>query len=253
MRGTALGKRKTQIKVQSLGRFMTYILGYRPDEYGLVPDQDGFIPFKDLIKAIHEEPGWGYVRQGHIHEVLMGKERTRFETDEGKIRASERRWKMDLSRPCESPPKILFAATRRKAHAHVLSKGLASTPGRYIILTPDRAMALRIGTRQDQKPVLFEIMTSQARDKGTLFFPFEDLFLATRIPAACLSGPPLPKESERPAMPEKEKAPEARADPGAGTFPLDADRDPALYRRDYGKKRRGWKEDARKLRRRRGY
>ena len=232
---------------------MAYMLGYRPDEYGLVPDEEGFIPIKDLIKAIHEEPGWGYVRQSHIHEILLGKEGTRFQMEEGKIRASERQWKMDLGRPCESLPKILFAAARRKAHAHVLSRGMASAPGRHIILAPDKDMALRIGARQDQRPVLFEIMTSRAREKGTRFFPFEDLFLADLIPADCISGPPLPKEPERPTMSEKEKPPEVHADPRAGTFPLDAERDPDLYRRVQGKKRRGWKEDARKLRRRRGY
>jgi len=241
------------MKVRSLGRLMAYILGYRPDEFGLVPDQNGFIPIKDLLKALHEEPGWGYVRQGHINEVLMGTERDRFERNEDRIRATERQWEMNLSRPCESTPKLLFAAARRKAHAHVLSRGMIPAPGRHIPLTPDRDMALRIGTRQDQKPVLFEIMTAQAREKGTLFFSFEDLFLATQIPAACISGPPLPKEPERPPQPEKDKASEVRPDFGAGTFSLDADRDPAPHRRERRKKRKGWKEDARKLRRRRGY
>ncbi|MBW2208401.1 MAG: hypothetical protein JRG79_15965 [Deltaproteobacteria bacterium] len=75
VRGLKLGKRKTQNKLQSFARLMVYILGYRPDEFGLVPDSNGFIAFKDLIKALHEEPGWGYVRQSHINEILTGEEK----------------------------------------------------------------------------------------------------------------------------------------------------------------------------------
>jgi hypothetical protein len=38
----------------------------------LVPDTEGFIGYKELLQAIHEEPGWGYVKLGDIREVLMG-------------------------------------------------------------------------------------------------------------------------------------------------------------------------------------
>ena len=59
---------------------MVYMLGYRPDEFGLVPDPEGYIPYKNLLQAIHEEPGWGYVRQGHFNEILMGWEQRNAQT-----------------------------------------------------------------------------------------------------------------------------------------------------------------------------
>ena len=58
---------------------MTYILGHNPDEFGLVPDREGFITFKELLWAFHEEPGWSYVRQSSINEVLLSEDRTSFE------------------------------------------------------------------------------------------------------------------------------------------------------------------------------
>ncbi len=67
--------KRTQFKVDSLSRFLSYVLGHRPDEFALVPDPEGFVSYKDLLQAINEEPGLGYVRQGHIHEVLFGKDR----------------------------------------------------------------------------------------------------------------------------------------------------------------------------------
>jgi len=51
---------------------LVYMLGHRPDEFGLVPDSEGFIPYKELLQAIHEEEGWRYVRRSHINEVLFG-------------------------------------------------------------------------------------------------------------------------------------------------------------------------------------
>jgi putative RNA 2'-phosphotransferase len=62
-----------KIRREDLSRLMIYILGYRPDEFGLVPDPGGYVRYKELLQAIHEEPGWGYVRQSHFNEILMGK------------------------------------------------------------------------------------------------------------------------------------------------------------------------------------
>ena len=48
---------------------------------------------------------------------------------------------------------------------------------------------------------------------------------------------------------KKEKITSRKAVLTPGTFPLDSSRDPDPYRRAKGKKRKGWKEEARKVRR----
>jgi putative RNA 2'-phosphotransferase len=231
---------------------MVYILGHRPDEFGLVPDKEGFITYKELLWAIHEEPGWGYVRQGHINEILMGKERDLFQSEDKQIRAFERRWHLDLDNPTLSSPKILFTPIRRKAHPFAMEKGLKSTEGRYIILTSDEDMAKRIGLRRDQNPVLLEIMAASAHGEGISFYPFGHLFLTTEIPARFISGPPVVKETSTTQwIPETKKddfMPKA-IDFSPGTFTLDMNREPDFFRRAKGKKPMGWKESARKMRR----
>ena len=202
---------------------------------------------------MHEEPGWGYVRQSHINEIFTGEEKDLFDLEEGKIRARERHWKMDFSPSLDGLPKILFLGVRRKAHAHALTRGLRLPQDSHLVLTADREMALRIGARKDQKPVLLEVRTAQAIKESVPFYPFEDLFLAGEIPATCLSGPPLPKEAPPPAKTHIKKVPETHTEERAGTFVLDAHRDPAPHRREKGKKPKGWKEDARKLRKKRGH
>ena len=80
---------------------MAYILRHRPDEFGLVLDEDGFISLKELLQAIGEEEGWSYVRRSHITEVAYTSDRERFEIQDEKIRAIPWRqaqatsWQMD--------------------------------------------------------------------------------------------------------------------------------------------------------------
>lgn len=243
-------QKKTQIRVTDLSRFLIYILAHRPDEFGLVPDSMGLITLKELLRAIHEEPGWGYVREGHIHEVLIGKDRALFVWEEDRLGAVDRRWHLDLQAPSENTPKILFVAVRRKAHVHVMEKGLFSD--RPLVLSPDRDMALRIGRRRDQKPIMLEVMTGPAQQQGVSFYAFGDLYLAREIPAEFISGPPVPEEIREPQPPKKEKTVPQPSLLSGGTFVLDIQRDPDVSRRRTGRKPRGWKEDSRKMRRNKG-
>jgi putative RNA 2'-phosphotransferase len=240
--------KKGRIKIFDLSRIMIHILGYSPHEYGLVPDSQGFITFKEVLWALHEEQGWSYVSQGSINELLMSDERHHFETNESSIRAVARHWELNLYLPADHVPPLLFIPVRRKAHYTVMDKGLVSRKDMYV-LAANREMAERIGRRKDQKPVILEIMARKAKDEGTRFYPFGDLFLTREIPARYISGPPVPKDiiKLREAKPVKKK--EAAPDFSAGTFTLDIARDPDISRRKKGQKKKTWKEEVRGKRR----
>jgi putative RNA 2'-phosphotransferase len=222
------------------------MLGHNPAEFGFVPTSDGFVPFKELLKAIHEEPGWRHVNQSHINEVLLGKDRFLFEVAENQIRAVERKWGRNVESPEPSSiPKILFTAVRRKAHPVVMEKGLKSPAGRYLILSPDEEMSAKIGKRRDPKPVILRVDAEKAGKEGISIHPFDTLFLSEEIPPRYIHGPPVAKETLA-APAETAYKPET-----PGTFPLDLARDPDPYRRARGRKQKGWKEAARKTRRNR--
>jgi len=228
---------------------MVYILGHRPDEFGLVPDIDGFIKIKELLWAMNEEEGWRFVRQGHIREVLLSKERILFEADENRIKTREIRWELDLEKPCRDLPKLMFHPIRQRAHPHVMEKGLTAGLEENLLLTTTREMALRIGLRRDQKPVILEISVEQAGRSSIDFFNFGDLFLAEKIPLNAILGPPISKEFQKVKTKEMKEEPQPVYDFQPGTFILDVNRDPAPWRKDKGKKQKGWKEDVRKKRR----
>jgi len=244
-------KKKTQIRINDLSRFLLYMLGHRPDEFGLVPDKEGWLSFREILRAWHEEPGWGYVREIHLREVLTGKDRELFEWEGKRVRAEERRWRLDLCGPKPVVPKILFSGLRKRAHPHVMEKGLTSTGS--LVLSPDSAMALRMAQRRDQDPVVLKIATALAHEEGVVFHSFGELFLTDCIPARCIVGPPVTEEVRQAleaARAKKEKPPPA-ADFTPGSFVLEAGRDPDRSRQK-GRKERGWKERARKVRREKG-
>ena len=244
-------KKKTQFKRTDLSRFLRYMLGHRPDAFGLVPDREGRLTFKEILWALHEESGWKYVREIHLREVFMGKDRPLFEWEGERVRTVERRWRLNLDRPAPEVPKTLFIGVRRRAHPRALEKGLSS-PG-LLVLCPDRTMAVRVARRRDPKPVVLEIATALARNEGVVFHSFGSLFLTSFIASSSIVGPPL-SEEERIARDERNLSEAGRVKPlpavdfTPGTFVLDAGRDPDRSRQK-GKKQRGWKERARKVRR----
>jgi putative RNA 2'-phosphotransferase len=240
--------KKNQIRREQLFRLLVYVLGYRPDEFGLVPDPEGYLPFKELLQAIHEEPDWRYVRQSHFNEILMGNDRAQFQWDDKRIKVLTREWQLDLQNPIKELPKILFVAVRRRAHRHALEKGLRSNADKYLILSPEKEMAARIGSRRDQSPVLLEVMSLQAERKGIPFFAFGQLLLAQEIPADYITGPPVSQDVLRDHEERAKKIEEKPPDFTAGSFVLPPDSGPGSRSHMKGKKQKGWKENARKLR-----
>jgi hypothetical protein len=113
-------------------------------------------------------------------------------------------------------------------------------------------MAFRIGSRKDQSPVVLEIMARQAVSKGVSFYGFGSLFLSSHVPSQFIAGPKVAKEilERRQASAESKKKSESEYyDIAPGSLILDMNMEPVKDRRGRGRKRKGWKEAARKSRR----
>ncbi len=248
--------RQHQFRVDNLSSILVYVLGHRPDEFGLVPDMDGFIAIKRLLQALREEPDWSHVREGLLREVLVSERRDLFDCRGPLIRACERRFTLDLENPASPPSGLVFSPIRKRAHPRVLEHGLELRPDAPHILTADKDMAMRIGRRTDPSPVILEIHIPTHGEGASPVYAFGDLFLAWQVPFEDIVGPPLEKERRKEleraekASPKKEMRPPKGRDFEAGTFFMDPERDPDPARRTArGRKRRTWKENARRQRR----
>ncbi len=195
-------------ELKNQAKFLTYILGVQPGEFGLVPDKEGFVKIKDLLKAIHEEDGWRAFRQSQLNEIMISLPRSPFEISENTIRAKDRK-SLPMRLPPDNPPKLLYTCIRRKALYSAVDKGISPMGRQHIILSSDKDMALRIGKRFDASPALITVNIDNAMQSGILFLQAgKQLFLARSIPVGCFSSPPLPKEpkgsqTKEPAKPKK--------------------------------------------------
>jgi putative RNA 2'-phosphotransferase len=247
-----MGARDNRMNVESLCRFLEYVLGRRPDEFGLVPSAEGRVPLKELLQALHEEEGWGHIRQAHFNELLMERGRGVFDLTEGGIATADRSFSGPKEAGVDSLPKLLYTAVRTRAHPVVMEKGLIAPEGKWIVLSGSTAMAQRIGRRKDPDPVVLEIGTIPADAGEVCFFSFGDLFLAKRLPPECILGPQLRQKDEPRTGKAPKEGPQSRkrtADVSPGSFTLISERDPDRERRAKGRKPRGWKEKVRAQRR----
>jgi putative RNA 2'-phosphotransferase len=246
-----MGNKKTP---QQLKKLMAYVLGQRPDEFGLVPGENGFVPVKDLVKAISEEAGWGYVRKSHIHEVLMTCSHNCFIVQDDCIRMEN---PDEATKPLVGifPPKVLYCCVRRKAYPVVCQKGIIPMGQPRVLLTTTTGLALRIGQRRDQKPVLLTVQAQRAAEAGVTFSRQGELiYMVDHVPVEHFSGPPLPQEKkERKEAQELATRPPSLPDFMPGSFTLDMERSHELQqqrlKRKGLKKDVAWKKDTRRLRR----
>ena len=240
---------KSQQSVKHLDKLLTYVLGRRPDEFGLVPDAKGWIKIKELLKAVNEEDGWRHIRRAHINELLLSHPASEIEIEDNRIRAKSQDH-LFAARPAENLPKLLYTCVRRRAYPAVQEKGLSVSEEDKIVLTADPDLARRIGKRRDPNPILLTVRVDQTIENGAVYQQVgEQMYLAEFIPAETFSGPALAKEKT-----ENSKKPttEARSfNPDAGSFLLDPARvDPDDRPNETQKKRKeqDWKKDRRQQR-----
>lgn len=201
---------------QQLAKFIAYILGRRPDEFGLVPDEEGFVKIKDLLKAVVEEEGWRHVRRANLNEILLTVPDPPIEIQDTLVRAVDRE-NLPRPAPVPEPPPLLYTCVRKKAHPVVMEKGISPAGTPRVVLSSDPELAERMGRRSDPAPVTLTVQTARCLAGGVAFARVgEALYLAESVPAGCFTGPALPRAREEKRKPQaKEVPPERNPLPGS--------------------------------------
>ncbi len=206
---------------QQLAKILAYVLGRRPDEFGLVPDREGYIKIKALLRAFSEEEGWGWVRRSHLDEVRLSLPVAPIEIKDNLIRAKERVNLPGLEAATDLP-KLLYTCIRPKAYPFVAANGIKKSEG-SIALSSDLEMAERIGRRIDRSAVMLTVQVKKALEENVEFFKAGgNLYTAPFISVGCFTGPPLPKEKAD-LSPPAELLPAGPKKPGSYTIEIGAD------------------------------
>jgi putative RNA 2'-phosphotransferase len=208
--------------LKKLANFISYILGRRPDEFGLLPDNEGFVKIKSLLSAVNEEEGFKYVRRFHLGDIISSLPDSPIEIKESMIRAKniENLPKQVIA---VNPPKLLYTCVREKAYTFVLEKGIHPVGGERVLLTQTKELADKIGKRFDQSPVLLTVHVRKAIDAGITFYSSGELYCSDIIPPAYFTGPPPPKQKEEPIPSDKHKESDTKFIPGSYILNIEAD------------------------------
>ncbi len=228
-----------QAPAEQFAKFCEYILGRRPEEFGLVLDEDGFVKIKEFLKAVSETPGWKHIRRSNINEMFLVCRQAPVEIADEMIRAKDRQH-LPQRVFCEAPPGLLYTCVRQKAYPVVLEKGISPTHQQEVICAENPEMADLIGRRRDKKPVRLTIHSKKAAEKGVMFYKTgEGLYAADYIPPEAFTGPPPPKELEKQAKNQKQAKQDSP--PRHGTFIMEPEKQKAKPSKSKPK----WKKDKR--------
>lgn len=244
---------KSDQNTAKLAKFLEYVLARRPDEFGLIPDAQGFVRIKTLLQALHEDPEYRHVRQGQLNAIVLLEQPAPIEIQDTLVRARIRDQLPVITSP-DAFPKLLYTAVRQRAYPVVHEKGIRPGGLPYIMLSPDEHTAKRLGKRVDNHPVLLTIQVAAAQAQGACFQQYgERLYLADFISPGTFSGPPLPKEKVVAAEP---KAPALHKAPGSFFPDITTDKHGNAPHQRAKRNEIDWKKDRRRARKekaRRGY
>jgi putative RNA 2'-phosphotransferase len=181
------------MNLQSLSKFLSYLLRHHPQEIGLSVDDHGWARVDDLIEKAKRH-GKELTRD-QLCAVINHGEKQRFilTDDEQFIRAGYgHSIDVDLQLRSKAPPEILFHGTAKKNVDAILAGGLHSRSRNFVHLSAQKADAKQVGGRHGS-PVILEIRSAAMWDEDHEFYQSEsepDIWLTKRVPPEylCLSS-----------------------------------------------------------------
>ncbi len=196
-----------------LEKLIFYVLGRRPDEFGLIPNEKGFFRLKDLHRALIEEEGTKNLRLKQLIDffLIFRPEKFEFLEKEGLVRVRPDLAEEAVFEPrlVEVPPVILFAPVRLRAWIKASEIGLSGRD--HVLLTSEEDLARRLAKRKGALVITVE--ARRALEMGVIFECYiEKLYLAPWLPAEVLKGPKVDEEFKKryQKRPKEEKLEETK-------------------------------------------
>ncbi len=231
------------LKIKKIYKLLLYILSHKPDEFGIVPDDNGFVKIKELIQVFSQDKNLPSIRLQTFNEIVLNSENPHIDSKQNLIRAKNREALPDFLKDCPLP-KLLYICVRNRAFNYVLERGISAADNSRVILSADIDQAAQIGKRRDNKQELFIINTKSAIQNGATFYKFGDLiYIADFISPKAFVNPTIPKEKKQAVEnTDRQKSP--------GSFILSFEKHAEKNRNLFGSKKDiSWKRDKKRLRR----
>jgi len=153
-----------------ISKFLSLVLRHKPDEVGIVLDENGWTDLQVLIDKANKT---GFELTREIIQYVVdtnSKKRFALSDDRNRIRANQgHSVEVDLGYTTQTPPATLYHGTSEKAVPQILKTGLNRMQRHHEHLSADIETAIKVGQRHG-KPFVFEVSAKQMADEGYEFF-----------------------------------------------------------------------------------
>jgi len=180
-----------------LSKLMSALLRHIPEEAGLSLGPGGWVPVRELARAIRErwrgrEHYW-WVTPEHVVAVAKLDPRGRFQLDEerGLIRASYgHSVRVELGYrplPWEEVPPVLYHGTVRRSLPSIMRRGLLPMKRVAVHLSADLETALEVARRHGRDVVVLAVDTGCLRRHGvSVVRASPKIYLVEKVPPDCI-------------------------------------------------------------------
>lgn len=181
-----------------LSKLMSFLLRHGPEEAGLRLDEEGWVPVRELARAIRErwrnkEQYW-WVRPEHIVAVALLDPRGRFQLspDGERIRASyghSIRVRLGYTPlPLDKLPPVLYHGTLRGNLPSIMRKGILPMKRMMVHLAADVETAAEVGRRHGRDVVILAVDTRCLTRHGVeVYRASPRIYLAKWVPPDCIT------------------------------------------------------------------
>ncbi|MCU0353904.1 MAG: RNA 2'-phosphotransferase [Cytophagales bacterium] len=167
-----------------ISKTLSYVLRHRPDEIGIMLDENGYVGVDELI---HQFNAYSQIQLTleKLKQVVANndKQRFAFSADGFKIRASQgHSVQIELDYQPQVPPELLYHGTAAANLPSIRKTGLAKRSRHHVHLSPDVATAKNVGSRHGV-PVVLPIKALEMHQDGMLFYCSDNgVWLTDEVP-----------------------------------------------------------------------
>jgi len=164
-----------------VSKYASYLLRHNPRDLGM--DSEGFVQLRNLLSAIRAR--YPTVDAELLTGIVKSGDKMRFEMVGDNVRALYGHTidvRLSLKEAREIT--ILYHGTTPEAARHILKSGLGPMRRRRVHLSPTVDVALEVGRRRTNAPVILSIDACGAGKDGIRFYRSTDIvYLCRHVPA----------------------------------------------------------------------
>lgn len=173
-------------KRDKCSKFMSLILRHKPQEFGVVLDEEGYCPIDDLLMVFQSDDYWKEATKEDVLQIIGECPKQRYEMKGKMVRARYGHSAQKIDYEMSKPPAFLFHGTYEGAVDSIFREGLKKMNRKYVHLSETTHFASLAGKRRGSF-VLLKVDCSMAYLLGVNFYyAGNEVWLSDDIPDSCI-------------------------------------------------------------------